>query len=130
MRYAPGLYRAAMVLLFPMFVYGTQAQSTREGIAEVNGTKLYYEIAGTGHALVLIHGGAVDRRAWDDQFSVFAKHYKVMRYDVRGSGKSAQPVKPFSNAEDLHALLRFLKIDKTYLAGISRGGGIAFDFTL
>jgi len=87
-------------------------------------------MAGSGNPLVLIHGGAVDRRAWDDQFPVFAKRYKVIRYDLRGSGKSAIPQMPYSNAEDLYALLRFLKVDKTYVAGISRGGGIAFDFTL
>ena len=100
------------------------------GIAEVNGTKLYYEMAGSGRAIVLLHGGAVDHRAWDDQFTEFAAKYKVIRYDLRGAGKSASPDKPFSNSEDLHQLLRFLKVDKAYLIGISRGGGVAFDFTL
>ena len=102
----------------------------QSGIAEVNGTKLYYEMAGRGRVIVLLHGGAVDRRAWDDQFTEFAAKYKVIRYDLRGAGKSASPDKPFSNSEDLYQLLRFLKVDKAYLIGISRGGGIAFDFTL
>ena len=102
----------------------------QSGIAEVNGTKLYYEMAGSGRVIVLLHGGAVDRRAWDDQFTEFAAKYRVIRYDLRGAGKSASPVKPFSNSEDLYQLLRFLKVDKAYLIGISRGGGIAFDFTL
>ena len=130
MRFVPTIVRAAMALLLPIFVHGAQAQSANQGTAEVNGTKLYYEMAGKGHALVLIHGGAVDRRAWDDQFLEFSKHFKVIRYDLRGSGKSAQPDQAFSNTEDLYALLRFLKVDKAYLAGISRGGGVAFDFTL
>jgi pimeloyl-ACP methyl ester carboxylesterase len=102
----------------------------QRGIAEVNGTKLYYEIAGSGPTVVLIHGGAVDNRAWDDQFSAFAAHYRVLRYDLRGSGKSASADKPYSNSEDLYALLRHLNVDKAYLVGISRGGGIAYDFTL
>ena len=100
------------------------------GFAAVNETKLYYEMMGTGHPLVLIHGGAVDRRMWDDQFKVFAQHYKVIRYDQRGAGKSGIPMKRFSNTADLLGLLRFLKVDKTYLLGLSRGGGIAADFTL
>jgi pimeloyl-ACP methyl ester carboxylesterase len=100
------------------------------GIAEVNGTRLYYEVVGQGPALVLIHGGAVDSRAWDEQFSVLADHYRVVRYDLRGAGKSASPEKPFSNSEDLYQLLRFVKVDKAFLIGISRGGGIAYDFTL
>jgi len=102
----------------------------QSGIAEVTGTKLYYEMAGSGRVIVLLHGGAVDRRAWDDQFTEFASKYKVIRYDLRGAGKSASPDKPFSNSEDLYQLLRFLKVDEAYLIGISRGGGIAFDFTL
>jgi pimeloyl-ACP methyl ester carboxylesterase len=100
------------------------------GIATVNDTKLYYEVAGEGHPVVLLHGGAVDSRAWDNQFTAFSAKYKVIRYDLRGAGKSASPEKPFSNSEDLYALLRFLKVDRAYLIGISRGGGIAYDFTL
>ena len=48
----------------------------QSGIASINDTKIYYEIAGQGHPLVLIHGGAVDNRAFDDQFYVFAEHFK------------------------------------------------------
>jgi len=108
----------------------TAQTSSQTGIATVNGTELYYEIAGDGHPLILIHGGAVDSRAWDDQFAVFAQHYKVVRYDLRGAGKSGNRDKPFSNSKDLYALLKFLNIGKTYLLGISRGGGIAYDLTL
>jgi len=104
--------------------------ASQSGIAAVNDTRLYYEMAGDGHAIVLLHGGAVDSRAWDDQFAAFTANYQVIRYDLRGAGKSASPEKPFSNSADLFALLQFLNVDKAYLVGISRGGGIAFDFTL
>jgi hypothetical protein len=40
----------------------------QQGIAEVNGTGLYYETAGSGHPLVLIHGFTLDTRLRDDQF--------------------------------------------------------------
>jgi len=43
MRYAPGWYCAAMVLLLTMVAYSALGANTKEGIAEVNGTKLYYE---------------------------------------------------------------------------------------
>jgi len=43
------------------------------GFANVNGTKLYYEIMGEGHPFVLIHGGLMDRRMWDHQFNLFEK---------------------------------------------------------
>ncbi len=127
------------ILMFAMLLMGlpgtgpsaVYAQTVpASGIARVNGTTLYYEMAGEGHPLILIHGGAVDSRAFDDQFSEFAKHYRVVRYDLRGTGKSGDRVKPFSNTDDLYALLQYLKIPTTYLLDISRGGGFAYDFTL
>ncbi len=104
---------------------------TQTGYVEVNGAKLYYEIAGEGHPLTLIHGGLVDRRLWDDQFAVFAQHYRTLRYDVRAFGNSSVPTDgDYSMVDDLYALLKSLGIEKTYLMGLSMGGGIAIDFTL
>lgn len=106
---------------------------TITGFAEVNNTRLYYEVAGEGHPLVLIHGGLVDHHLWDEQFPVFAQHFKVVRYDMRGFGQSGL-VKtgdaPYSMRGDLHALLQHLGIEKTYVMGLSMGGGMAIDFTL
>jgi pimeloyl-ACP methyl ester carboxylesterase len=103
-----------------------------KGFAEVNDTRLYYEIVGRGHPLVLVHGFSVDNRVWDDQFEVFAKRFKVMRYDVRGFGKSALPIvrKEYSHSKDLKALLKQFRISHAYIAGLSMGGRIALDFTL
>lgn len=100
------------------------------GFAEVNGTKLYYEVMGEGYTVVLIHAGKLDGRMWDDQFREFAKHYKVVRYDVRGYGKSEIPQRAYSDVEDLCSLLKFLNVDKACLVGLSMGGKIAIDFTL
>jgi pimeloyl-ACP methyl ester carboxylesterase len=100
------------------------------GFAKVNDTKLYYEIMGEGHPLVLIHGGLMDRRMWDNQFNLFAKDYKVIRYNIRGYEKSEVPKDRFSHVEDLFHLLKFLNIDKAYILGLSLGGMIAIDFTL
>jgi pimeloyl-ACP methyl ester carboxylesterase len=100
------------------------------GFAEVNGTQLYYETLGQGHPLVLIHGGYMDRRMWDDQFHAFAKQYRVIRYDVRGFGQSELPGVPYADRQDLYALLNHLGVEKTYLLGLSLGGMIALDFTL
>ena len=101
------------------------------GFADVNGTRLYYELAGAGHPLVLIHGFTLDIRLWDDQFEVFAQGYQVLRYDLRGFGKSAVPTDaPYSHPADLHALLTHLGIDHAHLIGLSMGGGIAIDFAV
>ncbi len=102
------------------------------GFAEVNGTTLYYEVAGAGHPFVLLHGHLLDRRSWDDQFAVFAQRYRVIRYDQRGFGDSGLIMKglAYSDRQDLYALLQFLGIESAYLMGVSGGGALAIDFTL
>jgi len=100
------------------------------GFAEVNGTRLYYEVAGEGHPFILNHSFLADKSSWDDQFSVFAQYYKVVRYDLRGFGSSGLITEPYSPTEDLYTLLKFLGIEKTYLLGVSGSGAIAIDFTL
>ncbi|UCE19100.1 MAG: alpha/beta hydrolase [Gemmatimonadota bacterium] len=102
----------------------------RDGYAEVKGAKLYYEITGDGHPLVLIHGGLMDSRMWDDQMDIFAQRYEVIRYDIRGYKDSDPPGKKFSHVEDLYCLLRSLNIEKAYIVGLSLGGMIAIDFAL
>ena len=102
------------------------------GFAEVNGTTLYYEVAGTGHPFILAHGHLLDRRSWDDQFSAFAQQYKVIRYDQRGFGDSGLITKgePYSDRQDLYELMTFLGIESAYLMGVSGGGTLVIDFTL
>ncbi|HLI71517.1 MAG TPA: alpha/beta hydrolase [Ktedonobacteraceae bacterium] len=103
------------------------------GFAEINGTKLYYEVAGAGHPLVLNHGGLVDHHLWDEQVEEFARHFKVIRYDIRGFGQSGlikKGMEPFSLEGDLYGLLRFLGVEKTYVLGLSMGGALSINFTL
>ncbi|HYE15579.1 MAG TPA: alpha/beta fold hydrolase, partial [Pyrinomonadaceae bacterium] len=100
------------------------------GLAEVNGARLWYEEAGRGPAVVLLHGGLVDARLWDDQMLPLSRRYRAVRYDLRGYGKSSAPTESFSHVEDLRALLDFLKIDRATLVGLSLGGIVAADFAL
>src|ERR1700694_2497969 len=108
----------------------TSTNQPEKDFVETNGTRLYYEMMGEGHPLVLIHGGYMDRRMWDDQFAVFAQHYRVIRYDVRGFGKTGLPPVPYTDRQDLFNLLAFLGVDATYIVALSLGGEIAIDFTL
>jgi 2-hydroxy-6-oxonona-2,4-dienedioate hydrolase len=100
------------------------------GFAEVNGARLYYEIAGEGEPLVLVHAGIADSRMWDRQLGVFAHRYRVIRYDMRGFGRSAMVQGPYAHHEDLRALLNFLGIERVFLVGCSIGGGTIIDFAL
>jgi pimeloyl-ACP methyl ester carboxylesterase len=104
---------------------------TRSGFAEVNGTRLYYAMAGSDPPLVFIHGFSLDRRMWDDQFAVFARRHQVISYDLRGFGKSALPNgESYQHEADLKALLDYLGIERADLVGLSLGGMVAIDFAL
>ena len=105
-------------------------QATQSGFAEVNGARLYYEVAGQGHPLVLTHEGIGDSSMYDDQFGAFTQKYKTIRYDMRGFGQSSVPSAPFSYSEDLYGLLRFLGIEQAHVLGMSMGGAVTIDFTL
>jgi 3-oxoadipate enol-lactonase len=101
----------------------------RSGFAEVEGARLYYEIAGSGPPVVLLHAFALDTRMWDDQFELLAREYRVVRYDARGFGRSSVPVpgQPYSHVDDFLALTRHLEIHRPHLVGLSMGGRFALD---
>jgi 3-oxoadipate enol-lactonase len=100
------------------------------GFAEVNGARLYYEIAGEGEPLVLVHAGIADSRMWDGQLAAFAHRYRVIRYDMRGFSRSGMVEGPYAHHEDLRALLDSLDIEHAFLVGCSIGGGTIIDFAL
>lgn len=100
------------------------------GFAEVEGTRLYYETAGSGPPIVLLHGFTLDSSIWDDQMDAFAPSHQVIRYDLRGFGQSPPPTTPYTHVADLKALLDYLGLARAAILGLSMGGGIAIDFAL
>jgi len=109
---------------------GTLPTRVDTGTAVVNGTHLFYEAAGSGPVVVLLHGGNLDRRVWDPQFLPLALEFRVIRYDLRGYGKSGPADAPFQHHEDLRALLGALHVRRASLVGLSGGGRIAIDLAL
>lgn len=92
---------------------------------------MYYEAAGSGPAVVLLHGFSLDTRMWDDQFEPLAERFRVIRYDLRGFGKSALPSgEAYSHVDDLKALLDHFDLHRVTLVGLSKGGAVALDFAL
>jgi len=100
------------------------------GFIDVDGSKLFYEIAGEGETIILLHDGILHHVVWDGQFPVLAKNYRVVRYDRRGFGKSVTPQAPFSHLDDLNQLFSQLSINDAIVFGMSAGGGLAIDFAL
>jgi pimeloyl-ACP methyl ester carboxylesterase len=101
------------------------------GLAPVNGAQLYYEVAGSGAPLVMIHAGVADSRQWNNEFARFQGRFRVLRYDLRGYGKSEPVDGEFAHLRDLVALLSYLHVDQPpILMGCSMGGGLALDYAL
>jgi len=120
-----------ILILCCMTVTINATQTSNTGYLDVNGGKLYYEMAGSGEkSIILIHDGLVHGEIWNQQYSVFSEKYRVVRYDRRGYGRSSQPEEPYSNIEDLHSVLTSLNIDNAILIGMSAGGGLAIDYTI
>jgi pimeloyl-ACP methyl ester carboxylesterase len=97
---------------------------------QLNGTAIHYQIEGPSRApwVVLIHGFPFSRQAWSQTANALKKQYRVLTYDLRGMGMSplGQAPQTLENyVDDLLALLKFLKIKKCFLAGLSMGGYIA-----
>ena len=106
------------------------APSVDTGTVPVAGGELYYETSGEGHPVVLIHAALGDRRLWDPQFATLARRYRVIRYDVRGFGRSPAPTGSYTSVDDLETLLDRLDVDQIRLLGVSNGGRIALDFAV
>ncbi|MBZ0300962.1 MAG: alpha/beta hydrolase [Anaerolineae bacterium] len=103
---------------------------TTTGYLELDGGRLYYEMAGQGETLVLGHAGFVDRRMWDDQWAAFTPHYRVIRFDLRGYGQSDPLEGPVSRRDDLRRLLEHLEVERAVLIGCSMSGEAVLDYTL
>lgn len=100
------------------------------GFLEVDGGRIYYEVEGDGHPLLLIHGGLGSLRMWDGQMPAFAERYRVIRYDTRGFGRTETDDVEFTNRGDAVAVLDHVGAGSAYVVGQSRGGVIALDLAL
>ncbi len=100
------------------------------GTVNVNGGSLYYEIAGEGESLVLCHAGFVDSGMWDSQMEAFTQHYRVIRFDARGFGKSDRATGSVCRRDDVYQLLKQLQVAKAILLGCSMGGENVIDLAL
>src|SRR5262245_665758 len=92
-----------------------------------DGTRLYYEEAGSGTPLVFVHEFGGDYRSWEMQMRHFSRRYRCIAYSARGYTPSDVPKSPdvysyVHMANDLHDLLDELNIERAHLCGLSMGG--------
>jgi 3-oxoadipate enol-lactonase len=97
--------------------------------AAVNGTKLFYRVDGEANVtapwLVLSNSLGSDVSMWTPQIAAFSKHFRVLRYDTRGHGRSDVPPGPYTIEQltrDVIGLFDHLGIERAHFAGVSMGG--------
>jgi pimeloyl-ACP methyl ester carboxylesterase len=96
--------------------------------AHTGAVRLFYEEAGAGEPLVLVHGSWSDHHNFDAVVPGLAGTFRVVAYDRRGHSRSERPVVPATRAEqedELAALIEALDLGPTHVAGTSFGAAIA-----
>jgi len=99
-------------------------------VVDVNGGRLWYDEAGSGDAVLLLHGGLGDSGLWEPVVPFLAERFRTIRTDLRFFGRSTGPLVPWSWQEDVVSLLDGLGIERAALVGLSMGGRLAVDVAL
>jgi len=101
---------------------------SKTGYAPIHGMQLYYEIYGQGKPMVLLHGGITAFEGFDTNIDALAKSRQVIAVHLQGHGNTADIDRPYryeALADDVAALVAYLKLGKIDLVGYSFGGGVA-----
>lgn len=136
--------RIAFYLVLLMLVSSMQVNAQQDnkklkmknqGYAPVNGINMYYETYGEGAVpLVLIHGGgSTITSSFANIIPFFAKYGKVIAVELQAHGRTSDRDAPESfaqDADDVAALVKFLKIEKANFLGFSNGGSTALQIAI
>jgi pimeloyl-ACP methyl ester carboxylesterase len=126
-------FAALLMALFSVTALSLFAQE-KTGYAPVNGLKMYYEIAGEGQPIVLIHGAFNSiNTAFSAIIPELAKKRMVIAVELQGHGRTGDIDRAFSFenfADDVAALLKYLKVDSADVLGYSMGGGTAWQLAI
>lgn len=116
-----------IILMGLAFASCASYQSEFVGVS--GGGQLYYEERGKGEPMLLLHGHSLDCRMWDAQWKPLSKHYRVVRLDFRGYGRSSEQHEdlPMTHVDDVLTLMDSLHIQKAHVVGLSMGAFVAGD---
>jgi pimeloyl-ACP methyl ester carboxylesterase len=117
-----------------MAVIKTGSVNFKNGYADVNGLKMYYEIYGEGKPLVLIHGGgSTIQTSFGRVIPMLAKHRQVIAVESQAHGRTNDRENELSfeqDADDVAALLKNLNIPLADIFGFSNGGTTALQIAI
>lgn len=109
-----------------------QAQTQiRDQLANVNGVKLHYLVAGKGDPVILLHGYAQNSHMWRPLMVELAKTHTVIAPDLRGFGQSSKPLTGYDKktmAQDIHALATSLSLRRVIIVGHDIGLMVAYAY--
>lgn len=91
---------------------------------------LAHDVTGSGPPVVLLHSGVTDRRMWDPVVPHLIHRFKIIRPDLRGYGETSLPYEPYTDADDVAALLDHLGVADAGVVGSSLGGRIALELAM
>jgi pimeloyl-ACP methyl ester carboxylesterase len=100
---------------------------------QIDDFSMYYEVHGSGEALLLLSGGLGSVKDLSGHIKYFSDRFRVIAPDCRGRGKSTDGDKPITYNlmdSDILQLLNQLKIEKTYVIGWSDGGIIGISMAI
>ena len=98
-----------------------------------DGVDIYYEVHGSGPALLLTHGYSSTSAMWKEQIAPLSRHHKLVLWDMRGHGQSDYPEDPAAYSEaltiaDMAALLDEVDAANAIVGGLSLGGYMSLAF--
>jgi 3-oxoadipate enol-lactonase len=97
---------------------------------DVDGARLWYDEAGSGEVVLLLHGGLGDSGLWEPVVPFLAERFRTIRTDLRHYGNSSAPLLPWSWQEDVVGVLDALGVERAALVGLSMGGRLVLDVAL
>lgn len=131
------MMRTTLILILLLAGVVSAQQKPITGYAPVNGLKMYYEVhnnGGSGEPVVLLHGAFMAISGdWNNWIAELSKTRKVIAVEMQGHGRTADIDREISAenlADDVAALLKFLKIERADVVGYSLGGGVAMQFAI
>ncbi|MDQ1559817.1 MAG: hypothetical protein QOD32_2877 [Pyrinomonadaceae bacterium] len=117
---------ASLTLLALLLCGDADGQSVQPTKIRVRGVELHYIERGQGEPLILLHGGQGDYRSWESQVNSFSRYYRVISYSRRYNYPNNNPLtatdhSAYTEADDLAAFIRRLKLGRVHLVGTSIG---------
>ena len=123
------VWKTAFLFMTLVVTVVSAQQKPTTGYAPVNGINMYYEVHGGGAPVVLLHGAFMTiTNNWTGWISELSKTRKVIAIEMQGHGRTADVPRDITYenlADDVAALLGYLKIPRADLIGYSMGGAVA-----